>query len=104
LKELGHKLHIGWQLDLLRAQTAAVMVRPDASLIHPGDERGTRRRADRSRYKGALKQHAIRRKLVHVGCLNRLLAIASKMRRHVLGDELEDVWFFRWRIGGVQRG
>ena len=83
--------------------SAAVMVRPDAGLIHPGDERGPAGRAHRRSDVRLGKARALRREAVEVPRGDRLFPITGKVRRHVINDDLQHLRF-RGALGSRRAG
>ncbi|SVE53515.1 uncharacterized protein METZ01_LOCUS506369 [marine metagenome] len=79
------------QLDTVLAALAAVMVGADRGLIHPRDHGRAKGRADRRGRVGPRESQALLRKAIDVRHLNRLLAIARKVCRHVVNHELNNV-------------
>ena len=103
-EDRGHRLHSGRQVDLFRAPATAVMVGADGGLIHAGDHRRARGRADRCGEKGAIKPGALTNQAVEVRGLDRLFTITRQLHTHVIHHDPEDVGFGRRCIRGVQDG
>ena len=91
-------------MNLQLALTAAMVMCPDAGLIHPRDERRSARRANRSGGEGVRKASSFPREPVNMRRLNQLLAIAREVRRHVIHDKPQNIRLLRGLIGGMQSG
>ena len=90
------KLHrqrrdIGRQVNLQLTAPAAMMMRTNRRLIHPGDQRRAAGRAHRRGDIGPCELCPLRRQFVHRRRLNQGLAVAAEARRHVINDEPDDV-------------
>jgi len=87
LKQSWNRHHAIREMDFFRTAPAAVMMRADAGLIHASDQGRATGRTDWCRDEGIDKASAFARQAVHMRRLDQRLAIAGKIRRHVINHE-----------------
>ena len=104
-KDLRHRNDCAGEMDLQLAAPAAVIVRADRGLVHPGDQGGPGWRADRGRDEGPREHRSLRRQPVDVGGLCQGLAVRPVVVRLVLGEDPDDIRPLRRGLGACgQRG
>ena len=92
------------EVDLEFAATAAVVMGSDRRLVTPGDEGRPTGRADGGSRKRPTEPRSLRSQLVDMRGVDRFLAIAGEVRRHVVDDDPDDVGTGSWlRSGGSRR-
>ena len=91
LQESGKRLDFAGQLNAMFPPAAAMMMRPDARLIHPRDHRRPAARTHRRRHKSTGEARPAVSEGIDVGRGDESLTVAGKIRRHVVNDEPEDV-------------
>jgi hypothetical protein len=91
LENFRHGSHALGQLNSVLAAAASMMMNADRILIHPSDHRRSKRRADwRSRVSSSEAQ-TLGGELIDMRSFDRSLAVAGKIRRHVVDHDPENI-------------
>ena len=78
-------------MNLLLPPGTAMVMGSDRRLIHTGDHRRAKRRADGRGHVSLTENDAFTRESIHVGCVHQFLSLKTKVTGHVINHDPDDI-------------